>query len=157
MLIDVDIFQAIRAREADLKAGKSLRNSDMANPSGTPKNLRPFAPGQSGNPGGKPVKSRNALSAKFLHALSVEFDRVGKKAIRACAEKDPSRFVTILASLLPKELESTHPLDEFTDEQLDAVIITIRAILADQSDGGDGANAIELQPAEELPAVSKAG
>lgn len=74
------------------------------NPNGTPANLRPFQRGQSGNPGGKPVGSRNRLSGAFLEALADDFERHGKKAIQRCRVATPSRYLQIVASLLPREL-----------------------------------------------------
>ncbi|OFW14498.1 MAG: hypothetical protein A3H27_06595 [Acidobacteria bacterium RIFCSPLOWO2_02_FULL_59_13] len=122
------------------------------NPNGTVRNLRPFSPGQSGNPGGKPVAARNKLQGEFLRALADDFERYGIYAIARARRMDPLGYVKVCASLMPKEFELTRSLNEFTDEQLDAAIITIRAILAVESDGSNGANAIELQPSKNLPA-----
>ncbi|MDZ4253219.1 MAG: hypothetical protein U1A72_11695 [Sulfuritalea sp.] len=116
-----------------------------------------FKAGNLANPGGKPVRARNSLNAAFLNALLAEFNRSGKAAIKACAKEDPARFVTILASLLPKELEISHPLDEFTDEQLDAAAETIRTILAAQGYRPDEIGQGGAQPAEKLPALPAAG
>ena len=124
------------------------------NPNGTVRNLRPFSPGQSGNPGGKPVAARNKLQGDFVKALADDFAMHGEKAIQEMRENDPSGYIRMIASLMPKpkEFDVERPFDEFTDEQLDAEIVTIRAILAAQSDGSNGANAIELQPSKNLPA-----
>lgn len=110
----------------------------------TPKalaNLKPFKPGQSGNPGGKPVGARNRLNAAFLNALAAEFETNGKKAIKAVAKEDPSTFMRVLAGILPKEVELTKQMDEVTDEQLDAAAVAIRAILAAQDSGAAASKA----------------
>ena len=119
--------------------------------------LKPFKPGQSGNPGGKPVRARNAINAKFLNALLKEFDESGAKAIKRCAEEEPSAFVRVLASLQPKELEITRPLDDISDEQLDAAYLACRAILDAQSVGEGAGGEAEAQSAENVSAVSEAG
>ena len=75
----------------------------MANPHGNPQNLIPFRPGQSGNPGGKPLHARNRLSGRFLSELADDFDQYGRAAIVACREQNPARYLAIIASLLPKE------------------------------------------------------
>lgn len=87
-----------------------------------------------------------------MRRLADDFERYGIRAIARARHDDPLGYLRVIASLMPKELEIGHPMDEFTDEQLDAVIITLRAILAAQGDGSNGANAIELQPAQKLPA-----
>jgi len=105
----------------------------MANPNPSPESR--FKPGQSGNPGGKPVAARNALQKKFLYELAKDFDEHGKQAIVDMRENDPSSYIRAIVALMPKELEISRPLDELTDEQLDAAIIAARAILTAQSSG----------------------
>lgn len=115
--------------------------------------LRPYQPGQTGNPGGKPVRARNAINAKFLNELLKAFDEHGAKAIKECAEKDPSAFVRVLASLQPKELEITRPLDDISDEQLDAAYVACRTILNAQDVGASEGRPDEAQPASQLSAL----
>jgi hypothetical protein len=100
----------------------------VANPNGTPQNLIPFRPGQSGNPGGKPLRARNGLSGRFLNDLADDFDEYGRAAIVACREQSLARYVAIVASLLPKELqlEQSRPLSDCTDEELTAMIDLVR-------------------------------
>lgn len=112
-----------------------------------------FKPGVSPNPGGKPVKARNKLNANFLNALIKEFDANGAQAIRECATKDPSTFVRVLASLQPKEMEITRPLDDITDEQLDAAYLACRAIIGAQNAGEGQVGQGEAQHSSQLQAV----
>ncbi len=116
-----------------------------------------WKPGVSPNPGGKPAKSRNVLQGKFFRELAADFEKHGKTAIIEARENDPMGYVKMVAGLMPKEFEITKPLDEVTDEQLDAAAIAIRAILNAQS-GGDGAGgSSEAQSTEVLSSVSEAG
>ena len=117
----------------------------------------PWKKGVSPNPGGKPVKSRNALSGKFFKELAADFEKHGKKAIIEARECDPMGYVKMVAGLMPKEFEITKPLDEVTDEQLDAAAIAIRAILNAQSDRHDEGRSGEAQPAEVLQTVPQTG
>lgn len=107
-----------------------------------------FKPGAEwkGNPGGKPVGTRNSIQAAFLKALAADFGAHGAAAIVACREKDPGRYITIVASLLPKQAEQTLPLDEVTDAELVAGIALLRARLA----AADGAGAIAPSDAASL-------
>jgi hypothetical protein len=63
-----------------------------------------FKPGQSGNPAGRPVGSKNKLSEDFMQELYVVFQESGGEAIRRMCHEHPSDFVRILAGLVPKEL-----------------------------------------------------
>ena len=40
------------------------------------RNLKPFKPGQSGNPKGRPKGARNRLGTQFLEALEADFNQV---------------------------------------------------------------------------------
>ena len=108
------------------------------NPKGNPQNLTPFEPGQTGNPGGKPVASRNRLTAKFLYELAADFDVHGRSAITECREKKPDVYIRAIAALCPKEVEIKAPLQELEDEQLLAAVRALEGFLAARSvEGGD--------------------
>lgn len=98
-------------------------------------NLKPIKPGQVLNPGGKPVGSRNRLQGNFLRDLADDFEKEGKTAIVAMRTQDPSGYIRAIVALMPKELEITRPLDEISDEQLDAAILAVRTILTAKGDG----------------------
>src|SRR5678810_440933 len=79
--------------------GKSVTN-------GTEKklgNLKPFKPGQSGNPKGRPKGARNRLGTQFLEALEADFNQFGPQAIALVREKKPEVYMRVVADLLPKE------------------------------------------------------
>jgi hypothetical protein len=67
------------------------------------RNLRPFNPGQSGNPKGRPKGARNRLGTQFLEALEADFNKHGAKAIALVREKKPEVYIRVVADLLPKE------------------------------------------------------
>lgn len=125
----------------------------MANPNPIP--TYQFKKGQSGNPGGKPVNLRNSINAKFLKELSSAFDREGKIAIERVAREDPSTFIRVLAALQPKEMEIKRPLDDLSDEQLEAAYIAITAILNAQNSGSREETESLAEQAEDLQSVSE--
>jgi Family of unknown function (DUF5681) len=67
------------------------------------RNLRPFKPGQSGNPKGRPKGARNRLGTQFLEALEVDFNQHGSQAIAFVRDKKPEVYIRVVADLLPKE------------------------------------------------------
>ena len=67
------------------------------------RNLRPFKPGQSGNPKGRPKGARNRLGTQFLEALEVDFNQFGAQAIALVRERKPEVYMRVVADLLPKE------------------------------------------------------
>jgi Family of unknown function (DUF5681) len=63
---------------------------------------RPFKPGQSGNPAGRPKGARSRLSENFLSDLHQCWERRGVAALEACA---PEVLVKVVAGLLPKHVD----------------------------------------------------
>lgn len=93
----------------------------MSDAASTGKKLRgrPFQPGQSGNPKGRPPGSRNELCEAFVADLRADWDKHGPAAIRQVREEKPDAYLKVVASLVPKEMHvRVDPLEELTDEQL---------------------------------------
>jgi len=93
-------------------------------------NLTPFKPGQSPNPGGKPVGARNRLTAAFLNALAADFDEHGKKAIQECRETKPEAYIKAIAALCPKEVSVTRPLEDMNADELLTAVRALEGFLA---------------------------
>lgn len=116
-----------------------------------------FIPGMSGNPGGKPKASRNRLQGSFVTALAEDFEENGRAAIVACRLEKPDKYLMVIASLMPKEIELTRPLDELTDDQLDAAVVAARAILAAKHPRAGTGDSEGQEPAAGLHPVPEAG
>lgn len=106
-----------------------------------------FKPGQSGNPGGKVVGTRNKLTAKFLHTLAADFDEHGAKAIKECRETNPAAYVKAIAALLPKEVEIKRPLEDFEDDELITAVRALQSYLATDADAEGASDAAKLSQA----------
>ncbi len=127
-----------------------IQQGDKQKPGQLPQNWKP---GQSGNPAGRPKGTRNKLQTDFFKALADDFAANGKVAIESVRKDDPSTYIKVVASLMPKELEITQPLQELTDEQLDAAFVAVRAILDAKNTGVGDSGQGEAQPASQLQAI----
>jgi len=78
--------------------------------------------------GGRRAGVRNKLQTSFLEDLLEAWQRDGKAALAVAAKEEPMRFVQVVASLMPKEvqLEATGPLTELTDDELKALLEHVR-------------------------------
>jgi hypothetical protein len=86
-----------------------------------------FLPGHST---GRPKGARNRLQSSFLYALAEDFEKHGADAIKICRIEEPARYVQIVASLMPRELEIEQSIASDLDEQeLDALIAQVKAEL----------------------------
>ena len=71
------------------------------------RNLKPWPPGVSGNPNGRPVGSRSAFSAGFTRDLAEVWASHGKASMLYTAEKQPAVFFATCARLLPNDVRVT--------------------------------------------------
>ena len=89
---------------------------------------RPFQPGQSGNPAGRALGSRNKLGEAFIKALHDDFQTHGVAAVIKVREERPQDYLKVIASLLPKEFHvKDEAYDDLTDEQLDHLLGEVRS------------------------------
>jgi hypothetical protein len=116
-----------------------------------------FAPGFSGNPGGRAAGVRNKINADFLRELSDAFDRRGKEVIERAMDEEPVQVLKVLASLLPRDVQiSTRPLSELTDDDLVAALGLIQSYIDAGAGAGGDRGAIEGEATRLLPSVPEA-
>ena len=104
--------------------------------------LKPWQPGQSGNPAGKPKGARNKLGEAFIQALQEDFEEHGVAAVQAVRQDKPDQYLKVIASLMPKEhrLSFDDQYDGMTDAELAERIRATLAQLAPFLDAGSGAD-----------------
>ena len=84
-----------------LKAGMGSPDAALT---GSKQRGRPFLPGASGNPNGRPKGTRNKLTETFLDIVVKDFAENGAEAIERVRRDDPVMYLRIVGSLVPREL-----------------------------------------------------
>jgi hypothetical protein len=116
-----------------------------------------FAPGYSGNPGGSPEATRRAFNKRFLLDLAEDWQQHGREVFKRVRRDSPASYLKVCALLVPREMKVEHSggVKAMTDEQLEAGIEAIQAMLAAR-EAGEQAKVIEAVPEPvALPAPSR--
>jgi hypothetical protein len=66
---------------------------------------RPFKPGQSGNPYGRPIGARNKLAENFIADTAAAWQKHGPRVLETMALTEPSRFAELCGKLVPREMQ----------------------------------------------------
>jgi len=115
-------------------------------------NLRPAKKGEVRNPSGVTGAVRR-LGKKFAEALEDDFNAHGVEAITEARKKDPARYLTIIASMIPKEATlnvNRSPFDELTTGQLAQLVDGLNqlstVLFSGDGSAGEAAGEGELPP-----------
>ena len=82
-----------------------IKQATAASTSGGRGNLLPpYQKGQSGNPAGRPMHSRQKLTEKFIDDLSKFYEVEGASLIKRVADEQPAMLLQVVARLLPKDI-----------------------------------------------------
>ena len=108
-----------------------MSSVDSENTTSKHSGLKPWKPGQSGNPKGKPKGSRHKLGEAFIEAMHDDFLTNGKEVIEKVRLEKPDQYLKVIASILPKELNvKTGALDELEDSELAGLLDAVRTVAA---------------------------
>jgi hypothetical protein len=99
-----------------------------------------WQPGQSGNPAGRPIGNRNKLNEKFILALHDDFVQHGALVIEQVRKDKPDIYLKVIASILLRELhvKDGSAFDGMSNEQLDEILGSVRAVLTARAPSGLG-------------------
>ena len=106
-----------------------------------------WKPGQSGNPAGRQIGSRNKLSTQYLDDVLYDFmaDKNtplrmhnGAVAIRKWRDEYPHLYMKAIHQLLPREFKVQHEslVDGMSDDELTAALDHVRLAIAARTGGG---------------------
>jgi len=85
---------------------------------------RPFEPGKSGNPAGRPLGTRNKVAEDFIKAIADDFGTYGASVIERVRQEKPEVYLRVIAGLVPQkfDVEGRLTLNTSTKEQRDAAV-----------------------------------
>jgi hypothetical protein len=113
-----------------------------------PQLAAPWKPGQSGNPAGRPMGSRNKFTEDVIQAFAVDWAAGGPEVIARVRQQDPSTYLRVIASILPKDLLLT--VQPSTPGNLDPdewrVLVDLVKLIAASSPSGAKAMPSEIGP-----------
>lgn len=99
---------------------------------------------------GRPKGARNKLGEEFIQALYESFQEHGEETLERVRTEDPTQYVKVIASLLPKELNvKVSELDELSDDELFRRYAALTQALVDAGFGnraGDTAPQVAQSP-----------
>ncbi len=95
-----------------------------------------FKPGQSGNPKGRQKGSRNRFAEAFVNDFLNDWEQHGSETIGRVREEDPSTYVRVGVSIIPKDFNINSQneanldklLDQFDDDELQQFIDGVREL-----------------------------
>jgi hypothetical protein len=89
-------------------------------------NPAPYMPNAAGNNGAARVK----LQRKYFDALLADFAEHGEAAIKIMRMEEPSAYIRVIASLMPKEFTVIdNALGDMSDEDLQQLLARAQAML----------------------------
>jgi hypothetical protein len=107
--------------------------------------------GESGNPAGRPLGSRNKFSEAALADLAADWEAGGAEAIARVRMTDPSTYMRVCFSTLPKDIlvnvTQTTPGNLAPDEW--AVMVDLVRLIRSSAPAGSQALPSEIAPAIE--------
>lgn len=92
---------------------------------------RPFMPGQSGNPSGRPKGAKNKLTDLFLSAIADDFAEHGAEALASVRTQDPASYLKIVGGLIPRELvlqREESPAVDYAELSHDELVDLLEAV-----------------------------
>ena len=159
MTDQAEVIEKPKARKA-----KATAKSKTKPPPNSLKNLKPFKPGQSGNPAGPKAGYRQEFSRSFVSDIAKDFAKEGTKVIRRVRMENPLGYLRVCASLVDQEINIKTPfshLDHLSDDELRASIAELNERVVQALSGAGGKSSRDAAPGQpqqvgRLPTVLKA-
>jgi len=68
---------------------------------------RPWQRGESGNPAGRPIGTRNRFSEAFVGDIAAAWEKHGTGVVERVLRNEPTRFLEVCSRLIPRDVSVT--------------------------------------------------
>lgn len=111
---------------------------------------KPWEPGQSGNPRGRPLGSRTKLSEAFLCDLYTHWQEHGADVLKRVSSERPDVFLRVMASVMPKELHfrGVNAFEGMSDDAVNQIVDAVGREISSRT-------ASSSQEGSDTPSVNK--
>jgi hypothetical protein len=94
--------------------------------------LKPWKPGQSGNPAGRPLGARSKFSEQACADALADWTTHGKTTLERVRDTDPSTYLRVLFSIIPKDIavsieQRSGPMDTAEMQMMRRLVALIQA------------------------------
>lgn len=111
-----------------------------------------WKPGESGNPAGRPIGSRNKLSEAVIQDIAADWAIGGAETIARVRLTDPATYFRVVASILPKDVlvnvQQTTP-GNLDPSEWAVMVELVRLIKASAPEGS------QALPSDIVPAIEE--
>jgi hypothetical protein len=76
---------------------------------------------------GRPLAAQREIATRLMAILAVDFEREGPDTVAKLRLENPTNYLRLVAALLPKDLDDENLLGKVSDEELQDVILRLRA------------------------------
>jgi hypothetical protein len=123
-------------KKSTVSIGDNTPKKPRTLPAALQRNVDRVKAGENLNPHGRPKGSRNRFAQAFVDDFLADWEKHGASTIKTVREKDPSVYLRVASTLLPKDFNFNMTnegaldklLDQLSDQQLKDLVAGLSAL-----------------------------